>query len=112
PELLDELHGLTEAAEPFAGLRPLRGGEWRLVHGLAAADAQKHATRNGARDGGHGLRDDRRVVAEGGGHHAGAQTGSRRSRRGRTKPGERKGRVPAGIAPRMEVVAYGNAVVA
>src|SRR5207302_5581791 len=83
-----------------------------LVHGLAAADAEKHATRSEERDGRHGLRDDRRVVAEGGGHHARAQTGPRRSRRGGTKPGEREGRVPAGIAPRMEVVAYGNAVVA
>jgi hypothetical protein len=56
------------------------------------------------------LRDDRRVVAEGGRDHARSEARARRLGRRRAEPRESERRVAARIAPWMEVVAYGNAV--
>src|SRR4029077_11805882 len=112
PELLDELHRLPQSTEALAGLGPIGRREWRLVHGLAAPEAQEHATGSEERDRRHGLRNDGWVVAERRRHHARSEARARRFRRHRSKPREGEGRVAARVAPGMEVVAYGNAVVA
>src|SRR5207245_9593261 len=84
----------------------------RLVQGAATAEAEESPTRSEQRDRRHGLRADRWVIAEGGRHAARPETGSLRFCGGGAKPGEREWCMPAGVAPRMEVVADGNAVVA
>ena len=110
PELLDEADGLAESSQPLPGLGPLGRRERRFVHGLAAAHAQEHAPRGEKRDRGHGLRDDRGVVAERRRHHARAKPHPRSARGHRAEPRERERRVPAGVAPGVEVIAHRDAV--
>ena len=108
-ERLDELHGLPEAREPLALLGPV-DPDRDLVHGLARAHAQDHAPGREAAQGGEGLRDHRRVVAERRGEDARPEDHPRRGLGGRTQPGERVGRVAVGVAPGLEVVARPHGV--
>jgi hypothetical protein len=80
--------------------------------GHSVVVSEEHATGREERDRCHRLRHDRRVVTERGRHDARPEARARRLGSRGAEPGEREGSVAAGVAPRMEVVAYGNAVVA
>ncbi len=101
---------LAQPAEPLPGRRPGVPEHRRLVHRLAAPDAEEDAVGEEQRERRHRLRDDRGVVAERGRHHARPEPDPLGALPDRAEPGERERRVAARVAPRVEVVADDDAV--
>ncbi len=105
PDQLDRLGEPLAALLAPGKLLPRRGG---LVQRLAGAHSQEHAPRRQPPERAERLRDHRRVVAERGGEDAGAERGAFRRDGGRAEPGQRRGPVPAVVAPGLEVVRDGD----
>ena len=105
PQRADQGHRLAHPGEALLELRPGLAGRGHLVQRFAGADAQDHAPREHRAQGAKGLGDDRGVVAEGGGEHAGSHHQPRGSRTQRAQPGERERRMAIDMLPGLEVVA-------
>src|SRR5438309_340100 len=110
PRLLAELDGFAEPVQPFAGRRPLVPGDGRLVHRLAAADAQEHPPGEEDPERREGLGHDRGVVPERRRDDARAELRARRAGTHRPEPRERERGVPVGVLPGVEVIADDDAV--
>ena len=104
PQLLNQGHRLSEAREPFFAVWPF-DAERHLVHGFASSEPEDDPAGKQAAERGEGLCHHGRVVAECRREHAGADDDPFRARAERPKPAERERRVPAIVAPRLQVVA-------
>ena len=106
PQLAHQPDRLAQPGVALLELRPLAlvaGGD--LVERLAGADAEEDPVRVQAAHGRERLRDDGGVVAERRGQHRRAQDQPLGALAHRGHPGQRERRMPALVAPRLEVVA-------
>lgn len=103
PERSHERDRLLHALEALGGVGPVEA-EGHLVERFTRTDAEDHASRVEHTQGAEGLRDDPRVVPEGGGQHRGAQQDPRRSCADGAEPRQRGGGMSALVHPRLEVV--------
>src|SRR4029077_13589202 len=109
PKHLDELDSFAHAREPFFVFGPCNA-EGALIEVLAGADAKDHAAGIERAQRPEGLRDDRRMVSKGGRGHRRAEQNPLGALAGRREPCEGEWRVAVRVAPRLEVIAYENAV--
>ena len=111
PQLAHQLDGLAQPRVALLELRPLAlvaGGD--LVERLAGADAEEDPVRVQAAHRRERLSDDGGVVAEGRGQHRRAEDEPLGALADRGHPGQRPRRMPALVAPRLEVVTDRRAV--
>jgi hypothetical protein len=100
----DQLDRLAQAREPTLEVGPLDARDRHLVEDLAAARAERDATRVQRPEGAERVRHHRRVVAERRGQHAGAELDPLGPLAHRAQPRQRERRVPSPVPPRLEVV--------
>jgi hypothetical protein len=96
---------LAQPALSLAEARPFDAGRRHVVQRFASADAKDHPVRKHNTQRANRLRHDRGMVAEGRCRNAGADLHPRRLGAERAEPGERVRRMPAGVLPRLKVVA-------
>ena len=104
PEPAHQLAGLAQPGEALLLVGPA-DADGNLVHRLAGADAEEDPAGVEAAEGGGGVGDDRRVVAQRGGDHARPQPDPAGALTQGAEPGEGEGSVAAGVPPRLEVIA-------
>ena len=98
------MHRLAEAREALLAVGPF-DAQRHLVHRLAGAHAEHDTVREQAAERRERLRHDRRVVAEGRGQHRRPHRDAFGARAERAEPAHRERRMPAVVAPRLQVVA-------
>src|SRR5258706_5315198 len=106
PERANELDGLAQAVLALHVAGPLPGGGV-VIEGLAGTDREVRAAGGEHGDGGRGLRDNRGMVAQHRGRHAGAHADGAYACGDGAEPGPGEAALP-GLAPRMEMVADVN----
>lgn len=104
PERPNDPHGLAEPREALGELGE-RHADRLLVERLARADAEGEAAGVHGAERRERLRDDRGVVAEGGGEHGGAERHAGGALERHAEPRDRVGAVAALVPRRLQVVA-------